>query len=94
MLPAAEIIVFVTQDALLASPDAIEKLLMAFEDERVGVRPTDGSFHTGTPVLSGRMRVSLTTHLTVKYAAWTIANDSGSRRRSFRTPSPPTSAVP
>ncbi len=33
---AADIIVFLTQDALLASPDAIEKLLAVFEDERVG----------------------------------------------------------
>ena len=35
-LPSADIIVFLTQDALLASPDAIERLLVAFEDERVG----------------------------------------------------------
>ena len=36
VLSAVDIIVFLTQDALLASPDAIEKLLAAFEDERVG----------------------------------------------------------
>lgn len=35
-LSGADIIVFLTQDALLANPDAIEKLLAAFEDERVG----------------------------------------------------------
>ena len=35
-LPSADIIVFLTQDALLASPDAIGRLLVAFEDERVG----------------------------------------------------------
>ena len=31
-----DIIVFLTQDALLASPEAIEKLLAAFDDEQVG----------------------------------------------------------
>jgi len=36
MLPEADIIVFLTQDALLAAPDAIERLLAAFEDEQVG----------------------------------------------------------
>lgn len=35
-LAAADIIVFLTQDALLASPDAIEKLVAAFDDSRVG----------------------------------------------------------
>jgi rhamnosyltransferase len=35
-LSTADIIVFLTQDALLAHPDAIEKLLAVFEDERVG----------------------------------------------------------
>jgi rhamnosyltransferase len=37
MLAAAEIIVFMTHDALLARSDGIEQLLLAFEDERVGV---------------------------------------------------------
>ena len=36
VLPSADIVVFLTQDALLASPDAIERLLAAFEDEQVG----------------------------------------------------------
>ncbi len=36
VLAGVDIIVFLTQDALLAGPDAIEKLLAAFEDERVG----------------------------------------------------------
>lgn len=36
MLPDADIILFLTQDALLASPDSIEKLLAAFADESVG----------------------------------------------------------
>jgi len=36
MLPAMDIIVFLTQDALLAGPDAIERLLAAFTDDRVG----------------------------------------------------------
>ena len=36
VLPGMDIIVFLTQDALLASPDAIERLLAAFADERVG----------------------------------------------------------
>jgi len=35
-LSGMDIIVFLTQDALLASPDAIEKLAAAFNDERVG----------------------------------------------------------
>jgi len=35
-LPAMDIIVFLTQDALLAGPDAIEKLLAAFADPQVG----------------------------------------------------------
>jgi rhamnosyltransferase len=36
LMPEAEVIVFLTQDALLADPDAIERLLDAFADERVG----------------------------------------------------------
>jgi rhamnosyltransferase len=35
-LSAMDIIVFLTQDALLASPNAIERLLAEFADERVG----------------------------------------------------------
>jgi len=35
-LPEADIIVFLTQDALLAKADAIERLLVEFDDERVG----------------------------------------------------------
>ena len=35
-LSAVDIVVFLTQDALLARPDAIERLLVAFDDERVG----------------------------------------------------------
>ncbi|MDO8843607.1 glycosyltransferase family 2 protein [Methylicorpusculum sp.] len=36
MLPDPDIIVFLTQDALLASPDVLERLLAAFDDDRVG----------------------------------------------------------
>jgi rhamnosyltransferase len=36
VLSAVDIVVFLTQDALLARPDAIERLLVAFDDERVG----------------------------------------------------------
>jgi len=36
MMPEADIIAFLTQDALLANPDAIELLLAAFADERIG----------------------------------------------------------
>jgi len=36
VLSAVDIIVSLTQDALLAGPDAIERLLSAFDDERVG----------------------------------------------------------
>lgn len=35
-LPAVDIIVFLTQDALLSSPNAIECLLAAFDDKQVG----------------------------------------------------------
>ncbi len=35
-LPAVEFIVFLTQDAILASPDAIENLLASFDNEQVG----------------------------------------------------------
>ncbi len=35
-LAEADIIIFLTQDALLASPDAIERLLAGFADQRVG----------------------------------------------------------
>jgi rhamnosyltransferase len=37
VLSSMDIIVFLTQDALLASPDAIERLLAVFDDQRVGV---------------------------------------------------------
>jgi rhamnosyltransferase len=36
MLSTMDIIVFLTQDALLANPNAIERLLAAFDDPRVG----------------------------------------------------------
>ena len=36
VLSAMDIIIFLTQDALLASPDAIERLLAVFGDEQVG----------------------------------------------------------
>lgn len=36
ILPEVDIIVFLTQDALLANPDAIERLLAAFADGQVG----------------------------------------------------------
>jgi rhamnosyltransferase len=36
MMPEADIIAFLTQDALLANPDAIDLLLAAFADESVG----------------------------------------------------------
>ena len=36
LLPQADIIVFLTQDALLGDPEAIERLLAAFADEQVG----------------------------------------------------------
>lgn len=36
MLENAEIVVFMTQDAVLATPDALEKLLACFADEQVG----------------------------------------------------------
>jgi len=36
LLPEAEIVVFMTQDALFAAPDAISRLVEAFADERVG----------------------------------------------------------
>jgi rhamnosyltransferase len=36
LLSGVDIIIFLTQDALLANPDAIAKLLAGFDDERVG----------------------------------------------------------
>ncbi|MEW5995494.1 MAG: glycosyltransferase, partial [Candidatus Zixiibacteriota bacterium] len=36
MLPEADVIVFLTQDAVLAHPQALERLLVHFEDPRVG----------------------------------------------------------
>lgn len=36
MFPETDLIVFLTQDAILAHPDALEKLLACFADERVG----------------------------------------------------------
>ena len=36
VLSAVDIIVFLTQDALLASPDAMERLLNVFDDQQVG----------------------------------------------------------
>lgn len=36
MLPDVDIFVFMTQDALLAGPDALERLLAAFDDSQVG----------------------------------------------------------
>ncbi len=37
LAPEVDVIVLLTQDAILAAPDALESLLAAFEDERVGV---------------------------------------------------------
>jgi len=36
MLPGAEFIVVMTQDAVLATPDALKKMLACFADERIG----------------------------------------------------------
>lgn len=36
IVPMSEVVVFLTQDAMLADPDALRNLLMAFEDDRVG----------------------------------------------------------
>jgi rhamnosyltransferase len=36
MMPKTDIVVFLTQDALLAKPDAIERLVAAFDDPKVG----------------------------------------------------------
>lgn len=36
LCPDADIIIYMTQDAILASPDAIKNLLQPFEDEKVG----------------------------------------------------------
>ncbi|MEM1953503.1 MAG: glycosyltransferase family 2 protein, partial [Candidatus Caldarchaeum sp.] len=37
LLPEAELLIYMTQDAVLARPDALERLVQAFEDPGVGV---------------------------------------------------------
>jgi len=53
MCPASEIVVFLTQDAILAEPYALTNLLRQFEDERVAAAfgrqlPHEGASHVAT----------------------------------------------
>ncbi|MDD5580001.1 MAG: glycosyltransferase [Methylobacter sp.] len=56
-LPEVDIIVFMTQDALLASPDAIERLLIAFDDERVGAAYGRQLPHTNAGPIAAHARL-------------------------------------
>lgn len=57
MLPETDIIVFMTQDALLAKPDAIERLLAAFIDERVGAAYGRQLPHRGAGPIASHARL-------------------------------------
>lgn len=57
LLPQTEIIVFLTQDALLASPDAIERLLEAFEDGQVGAAYGRQLPHRGAGPIAAHARL-------------------------------------
>jgi rhamnosyltransferase len=53
LLPDADVVVFLTQDALLGSPDSIQKLVAAFDDPKVGCAygrqlPHKNAAHFGT----------------------------------------------
>jgi len=56
-MPDAELIVFMTQDALLASPDAIERLLAAFKDEQVGAAYGRQLPHVGSGPMGAHARL-------------------------------------
>lgn len=57
MLPEMDIIVFLTQDALLAKPDAIERLLAAFVDQRVGAAYGRQLPHRGAGPIAAHARL-------------------------------------
>ena len=56
-LSAMDIIVFLTQDALLASPDAFERLLATFADERVGAAYGRQLPHTNAGPIAAHARL-------------------------------------
>lgn len=57
LLPNADIVVFLTQDALLATHDAIQKLVSVFEDEQVGCAYGRQLPHKGAGVLGAHARL-------------------------------------
>jgi rhamnosyltransferase len=57
LLPEAEFIVFMTQDALLASPDAIERLLSTFADDQVGAAYGRQIPHRGAGPIAAHARL-------------------------------------
>lgn len=57
MLPGAEIIVFMTQDAVLAGPRALERLLAAFDDGRVGAAYGRQLPHHGAGAIAAHARL-------------------------------------
>ncbi len=57
MLAEAEILVFMTQDAVLAAPDALERLLACFADERVGAAYGRQLPHPGAGAIGAHARL-------------------------------------
>lgn len=57
LMPDAEFIVFMTQDALLANPDAIANLLAAFEDAQVGAAYGRQLPHRGAGPIAAHARL-------------------------------------
>jgi len=57
LLPEVEFVVFMTQDALLASPAALERLLAAFEDNQVGAAYGRQLPHRGAGPIAAHARL-------------------------------------
>lgn len=57
MLTEAEILVFMTQDAVLARPDALERLLACFADQRVGAAYGRQLPHPGGGAIAAHARL-------------------------------------
>ncbi len=74
LLPEADIIVFMTQDALLAGPDAMARLLSAFDDERVGAAYGRQLPHRGAGPIGAHARL-------FNYPAWGQVRGLADRKR-------------
>jgi rhamnosyltransferase len=57
LLPDSDVLVFLTQDALLVSPDSIEKLVSAFDDPNVGCAYGRQLPHANATVLAAHARL-------------------------------------